>query len=153
MTAILSIPVEIGHLALAAADMREADQLEVLASDGHRPAEALLASCAVSEFTRALFLDGELAAVFGVRKLETGVAVPWALTTTAVDRHRIAFWRASKLVLLELRKRYPLLSQCIDARHKQALRWARRLGFSAGFGGVHLCGAAMLPFHHLVLRS
>lgn len=144
--------VELAHLAQAAADMREADRLEVLASDGHSPAGALVASCGVSEFVRALFIERELAAVFGVRRLQSGAALPWVLTTTVVDRHPMAFWRASKHVVRELRKRYPVLVQCIDARHAQALRWAARLGFELA-KDPHPCGVSGLPFLEAILWS
>lgn len=157
MSEILSLPVEVRDIAYVAVNMREADVLEIMASGGQRPAEALVASCAASALARSLFIGGDLCAIFGVLKLFT-VAVPWALTTTDVERHPVDFWRASKIVLAEMRKSYPSLVQCIDARHVMALKWALRLGFDTpvdqdGNPLTHTCGVEKLPFHQISMRS
>lgn len=150
MSEILSLPVEVRDIAYVAVNMREADALEIMASGGQRPAEALVASCAASVLARSLFIGGELCAIFGVLKHFT-TAVPWALTTANVERHPVDFWRASKIVLAEMRKSYPSMVQCIDARHGRALEWAKRLGFEVN--EAHTCGVEKLPFHQISMRS
>lgn len=149
MSRAISVPAEPAHIAHVAEHMRQADRDEVLASDGWTPHEALRESRSASFFTRALLIDGEPVAIFGGVFL--GVAVlPWALTTDAVERHPIAFVKASKHVVRELLVTWPHLVQCIDARHVKALRWAKALGFEVE--EPHVCGLAGLPFHRIVLR-
>lgn len=131
--------------------MRAADAAEVYASDGLRPAQALRRSMKGSDFSRTLLIEGEPAAMFGVRVIE-GVGFPWALTTETAERFPLAFWRASQHVVREIVDRYRFLSQCIDARHVMALRWAGRLGFRVD-KQPHECGKFGLPFHMITLRA
>lgn len=145
------MPTELAHVLLVAERMREADRLEVLASDGLSPKDAILASWRVSDFTRTLLLNGEPAAVFGARLLADGTAQPWALTSDVVDRNRKAFWRASKHVTSALLDRYHTLVQCVDARHARALRWVARLGFEVSLE-PHACGPGGALFHQAILR-
>lgn len=130
--------------------MRQADRDEILASDGMRPAPCLRSQLRRSEFVRTAFVGDEPLAMLGVI-LGDFAAVPWMLTTEAVEKYPYAFWCACKAGLMEMRTIYPVLVQMIDARHARALSWARRLGFeqlpaeSFGFAG--------LPFHPFILRS
>src|SRR5688500_11120502 len=110
--------------------MRPADVAEVQASCGLSPLEALRSSMAASDFTDALLVDGEVAALWGVvpvgGTLVTGPAggIAWALTGRAVDRHRRLFATASLLVVSALERRgYPFLTNMVDARYTAALRW------------------------------
>jgi hypothetical protein len=76
------------------------------------------------------------------------LGIVWLLTTGAVERHKRAFWAASKAVIPTLLERYPSLSAAIDARYDRALRWAARLG-----GDVRAAkpsGASGLPFHPVI---
>lgn len=150
MSAAMAVPALLRHIPLIAPKMRQADALEVWASDGLRPAQAIRASMRGSDFSRTLFIHGECAAIFGV-KLQDGVGVPWVLTTTVVDRFPIAFWKASKHVLGELAQKYGVLAQCIDWRHAQALRWVKRLGMAVD-ESPHRCGPEGALFHHVFLR-
>lgn len=88
--------------------------------------------------------------MFGVL-VEEGIAIPWLLTTTTVDRYPLAFWRASKHVIAQLREVFPFLVQQVDGRYSQALRWAARLGFEVC--GAQPFGVDKLPFHPIVLRG
>lgn len=128
--------------------MRQADKDEVLASGGFRPAQALRACLRRSEVARTVFVGDEALAMFGVIAGDP-VSTPWLLTTTAVDRYPMAFWRASKLVVPELRALYPLMAQAIDVRYTRAVSWARRLGFAVGEPVAY--GMAGLPFHPIAL--
>jgi hypothetical protein len=138
------------HVPLVAARMRQADRDEVWASGRFTPEEALRASLAASEFARTAFVDGDPLAMFGLATSD-GVAVPWLLTTDAVCRYPLSFWKASKAILRELREGYPTMAQFIDARHVSALSWARRLGFAVGepvpFGvaGRRFCPVVIQP--------
>lgn len=140
----------LAHVHLIAAGMRPADRAEVLASDGLRPSACLRRNLQASEFARTAFVDDEALAMLGVVLAEGGeVAVPWMLTTDAVERWPMAFWRACKDGLRQMREHYPVLVQFIDARHERALSWARRLGFEQHEAVPH--GFAKRPFHPFTL--
>jgi hypothetical protein len=132
------------HVERLATMMRDADRAELIATDGRDAQDSLLLGISLSEFSRTVMLDGEPAAMFGVRVLDNGVAVPWLLTTTLLDRAPVSFWRASKAVVREIVAQYPVLIRCVDARHRQALSYAARLGFT--IGTEHPCGVAREPF-------
>lgn len=130
---------------LIAERMRQADRDEVLASGGFSPEAALERALGISEIARTVFVDGEPLAMFGVVALAP--AIPWVLTTTAVDRYQFTFWKASKAILLELREAYPIMVQMVDARYAAALRWAKCLGFVVG--ELEPFGRAGLPFRRI----
>ena len=114
--------------------MRPEDAAEVLASDGLSPVESIIQSWASSRETWTVRLNGEVAAMYGVALTPYGtaltpVAVAWLLTTTAVDRHPVTFFKESKRIVKELAERYGVLTNFVDARYGKALNWARRLGF------------------------
>lgn len=131
--------------------MRQPDQDEILASDGLRPAPCLRANLRRSEWARTAFVGNEPLAMLGVIATPWGAAVPWLLTTEAVEKHPYAFWCACKSGLAAIRPLYPVLVQMIDARHTRALSWARRLGFEQL--PAEPFGVAQIPFHPFVLRS
>jgi hypothetical protein len=128
--------------------MRAADVAEVQASGGYSPLEALVDSLRYSApFAWAALFDGKVACIWGVEPLRRSiiagrVGAVWMLTSDLVEKHPRAFWRGcrSAVPLLFEATDPPLdvLVNLIDARHEQALHWARRLGFQleepAAFG-------------------
>jgi hypothetical protein len=131
--------------------MRAADQAEVRASGGYEPIDALLEALVWSAEAYAGFIDGELAALFGVvpGTFLTGEAVPWLLTSDVIQRKPRAFLRASREVIADWMGKYPVLVQQVDARYEQALRWAARVGFQVeapapfGVDGAPFCRISM----------
>lgn len=143
------VPAQLRHVHMVAARMRAEDRAEVLASGLYRPAQALRASLRASEFARTAFIGREVLAMLGVAKADDVVAVPWMLTTDAVEQHPMAFWRACKAGLAQMRELYPVMAQAIDARHGRALSWAKRLGFIVGDAAPF--GRAGLQFHPIAM--
>lgn len=129
------------HAHFLAPMMRYADVLEVQASAGFTPLEAITHALEFSEFSFAVFFDGQLAAVFGVGLpvdakdtilCPPATGIPWLLTSEVVDRHHREFCRVSKQAVAMLSERYETLVQWVDLRHTRALRWAAWVGFSVG---------------------
>lgn len=59
----------------------------------------------------------------------SGTAVVWLLSSDAVERHRLCFYRLTKNAILLFNKEYPVLYNWVDSRYTRALNWLRRLGF------------------------
>lgn len=135
------------HAALLATSLRAADRAEVRASDGLAPQAALERSLALSSEAYAGFVQGELAALFGVRRLSlvSGAGSPWLLTGEAVARHPRAFLKASRGILDVWRRDYVWLGNWVDARNLKAKRWLDWLGFT--LHPVRPYGVGRLPFH------
>lgn len=131
MSEIRLVIARADHIPLIAARMRPEDRAEVWASDRLFPEEVLRLSLRNSEWARVAFVDADPLAIFGVCLLPDA-AVPWVLTTDAVCKYPLTFYRSSKAIFREIREAYPLLAQAIDARYTSAISWAKRLGFTVG---------------------
>jgi hypothetical protein len=127
--------------------MREADALEVKRSAGFTPLEACVQSVIASKGdAQALYIDGELVALFGIVRAEMlGVAVPWLLTSDAVERHRGAFFRFALATIDRWAEEHPVLLQMVDEEYVSARLFLQRLGFTIHPPVTH--GAARAPFH------
>lgn len=147
----------LAHVREIAPRMRAEEVAEVWAAMGLTPAPALLRLMHASTLgstpfgSRAVFFDGELATIFGVIEMADGSIVPWLLSSDAVERHPLSFWRASKSILHDLRTIYPRMIEYVDARYTRCISWARRLGFTVAPAEPH--GLAGLPFHPLAIEG
>lgn len=129
---LVIMPTEVSHIPEAARNMRKEDADEVMASGNYTPIEALRAAFWSSDFCSTAFLFGDMVGMFGVLRRGSALAgcnIPWLLTTYAVEKYPLAFYKSCKLVVGELLDHYPVMVNMIDARHKRALSWARHLGF------------------------
>ncbi len=141
------LPAEQAHAEALAPHLREADAAEVMASDGLDPLSALTRSLSLSSERYAGLIDGEVVALFGVRRasLVSRQGIPWLLTGEAVERHPLAFLKASRGVLSCWRRDYRIMNNWVDARHVKALRWLAWLGFTIHPARPY--GVSGLPFH------
>jgi hypothetical protein len=133
-----------------ACHMRGLDRQELWSSDRQTPAEALRIAIETSEVCRTLLIDGEVAAMFGVREMRPDVGLIWMLTSSTVDRKPFAFWRTMRTELLQLLRVYPALANMVDARYTQAVESLRRVGFTIHPSEPY--GADALPFHFCIIR-
>jgi len=141
------LPATRAHAETVAFNIRDEDRAEIARSDGIGPFAALLDNIKASAFARTVFIEGEAVAMFGV----AGENMVWMLSTKSVDRYPRRFWAASKLIIAELRKHYPVLIAGIDANYSRALTWARHLGFT--IGPIVEIGPAKHPFHQVRLEA
>lgn len=128
-------------------NMREADAAELIAEGYAQPFEGVIASMEISIGCWAVRSRGELLAIMGYAMPEIvgRTATPWMVSSTAAERHRIAFARASRQVITEMRREFTTLENWVDARHRRSIEWLRWLGFT-----IHPAIAIApsgLPFH------
>lgn len=111
--------------------LRESDILEIAASTGRRPAQALSLSFSTSEKVWTGCIDDIPFLIFGVSSTSvmSPVGVPWLLGTDAIDREGIAVAKRSRHYVGEMRKGFLSLENYTDNRHKSAHRWLRWCGF------------------------
>ncbi|MEO1192846.1 MAG: hypothetical protein AAFY02_13880 [Pseudomonadota bacterium] len=146
-------PAQPGDARLLADSLRAADRAEVLASDGLDPLAALQRSLALSSEAYLGLVNGQPAALLGVRRisLSSDHGIPWLLTGVAVEQAPLSFLRASRSVVAVWRRDYASLSNWVDARHETAKRWLAWLGFTLGPARPY--GVAGLPFHPFHLEG
>ena len=123
------------------------DAAEVVASSGSSPHMVLLDSVDASVVCGAAEWDGSVHAIFGVAPLpgEPLVGVPWLLGSDAVLTNGVPFLRDSAAFVENWQRTWPVLMNCVDARHTRARRWLRWLGF-VEVARHETYGAAGIPF-------
>lgn len=133
-------PATLDHAEALALQMRQPDIDEVMASHGLTAEMALRGSVENSAHAVAMFLGGELAALFGIvrrpasRESALGVDLDcvWLLTGHVVDRYPVAFFRASQRALKAFLVISPRLFNWVDTRYPNAIQFLTALGFKAG---------------------
>jgi hypothetical protein len=110
--------------------MREADAVEVHASSGLTPLEAVLDSLRRSTYARAAVIGDEVVAMWGVAPVERqDIGVVWLLGTRRLNRYPVAFVSEARRELRQMLQVRPVLANWVDARYQSAVRWAGRVGF------------------------
>lgn len=135
MAAVDFFRVEPRHVDYVAEHMREADVAEVIATTGTTDMhEALETALAASNDAWTLDrLDGSgTACIFGIAPcgaLLTPYAAPWLLGTPILDRYPGVLIRNTRRYLADVRERYPMLVNFVDARNTASLKYLAAVGF------------------------
>jgi len=119
---------------LIAADMRQADAVEIMASHGHTPIDALRAGWAESSYSMIVNEDLMPIAMFGlvINSYVTGAGTPWLLATNRAMNHKREFLIQSPKVISRMLDICPRLSNHVHVENKTTIRWLRWLGFTIG---------------------
>ena len=129
----LIIPAQAMHIPIIAADMREADRCEVMASHGHTPEQALAASLVRSPLAWTCVVDGAPAFMWGVARagsLLSFTGRPWLLGTPAILTVQRQFLRQSRSYVARMQDRFPRLENWVHADNRASMRWLRWCGFT-----------------------
>lgn len=121
------------HIPVIAADMREADRIEVWASHRHAPAQALASSLEKSEMAWTCLVDGVPAFMWGVARRGSLISYrgsPWLLGTPAIHRVRREFLRQCPAYVERMQARFPRLENFVHAKNRLSVRWLRWMGFT-----------------------
>lgn len=113
--------------------LRVEDRLEVLAL-GLDPFEGLLRSLAGAQEAWTYRSEGQLVCMAGVTPLSLigRTGVPWLLGSDLVVRHRRSFMVETRRVVARWLTRFDALTNIVDARYEEAIRWLGWLGFEIG---------------------
>lgn len=115
---------------LAKVFLRDADAMECIAG-GMTPRQALARSMETSDEYHAVYIDDELAAVWGFAyaSLFSYRCQAWLLTTEAIEGHNLRFARSSSRVLQRLFERFEEVEVYAHAEYDKAMNWLVWLGF------------------------
>jgi hypothetical protein len=115
-----------------AANMRVDDRIEVYASHGHTPIEALTNGVSRSKLCSVALINDEPCAVFGlvVENILTGFGVPWLLGTDLIFKHRRVFIEHTRSGVDEMLQLCPRLSNWVHCDNIKSIRWLSSMGFS-----------------------
>lgn len=141
------IKAEQAHIAEIAARCRPADVAELWASDRSTPAEALQKGLDTASAAWTGVVDGEPICMFGVTpwSILGAAGAPWMIGTTLIKPNARPFLKESRRALEAMKEPYDLLLNFVDARHHEAVRWLRWLGFTIQEPVPY--GPDGMPFH------
>lgn len=105
--------------------VRQAD-IDELRALGATPEQCLRLGLQHSARATTVFLHGEPAGVVGIIDYRD-YRLPWAVFTTAIDRHPLPFLRGGRAWM---RGVSGLLLNYVDARNTMTIRWLKWLGFT-----------------------
>lgn len=142
----------VGDVKQLLAEMRTADWEEVMAASGDIET-SVVDGVVSSAWCLSAFINGELAAIFGLAPLD-GVlgsrAAPWMLGTPVLDRHPSVLMRSCRPYVAYMIQNYPHLLNYVDARNEKSKRWLKALGFTLHPAEPY--GVEQRPFHLFEMR-
>jgi len=114
-----------------AANLREEDRLEVLASHGDTKT-ALQTGFDESEecWTFCVASTGEVAGMYGLGKIDEITGMPWLLTAPAIHKVWLPFLKGSKKWVKEANEKYKVLTNYCDEDYTVAVKWLQFVGFT-----------------------
>ena len=143
------VPATEAHARAIAANVREADRIELWAASRADPLAAMLQGMKSTSEPLTAIYDGEPCAMFGVwpYSVLSGMGAAWMIGSNVLNRHgaQRELLRISAPVVEYWGEQFPsLLYNFVDARNTSAIRWLRWLGFK--FGDPIPYGVDRLPF-------
>jgi hypothetical protein len=139
-------------VALMKNNLRLEDAAEVL-SVGLTPQKALWQSYKKSTMRKTAFVDGDIAAMWGICGVTMGqIGRPWLLTTPAVEKvSPLFFARVYQKEVLEMLHFFPKLVNYVHADYTKAVRLLDIIGFT--LSEAEGLGVAGVLFHRFEMRG
>lgn len=130
---IIMIPTVPEHIRELQDTIREADKREI-ESYGFSCAKGLWRSYKHGLMNQTAFIDGELAAIWGVGGTFMGsTGAPWLMTSEAIKKiSPLKFARLYQKEVHKMLKMFPNLVNYVDADYPQAVRLLQIVGFDIG---------------------
>lgn len=119
-------------IAHVAANMRQEDVLEVAASHGHTPTQALTASILASDFSLCCVMGDEPVCIFGAVEAGEDAASVWLLGSEGLHKYPRTLTAEARRLLPSWARTYGALFNYVSEDSKTTLLWLKRLGFSFG---------------------
>ena len=119
------------HMAEMSVTARQQDKDEVFYQTGRPLRECLDYAYAVSPWSHAAYLDGELAVVWGTELIDKARAIgcPWLTATPAIYRAKQEFKELSAEMSKQLREGYLALYNHVYSKNVAAIKWVKWMNF------------------------
>lgn len=148
------IPATEAHIPVIAANMREADKVEIWLAAASDPESALRNGLARSSQCYTCLVNGRPAFMFGVcpQSLLGRTATVWMLGTD--DIYKIKFGRreirAMAKYVAKLAQGFDVIENWVWDENKTSIRWLKYLGFTVE--EPEEAGVYQAPFRHFEMR-
>jgi hypothetical protein len=129
---IITVEARLAHIRLLVPALRAEDRAEIEAQ-GFVPRHLLFRLWRWSSIRRTVFVDGEIAAIWGCEGAalaRTGKA--WLYTTPQAERVPIGFLKTARAGIRLMQESHPVLISDVDARYERSIRFMTMLGFHVG---------------------
>lgn len=124
------VPSDVGDVYRLASHMRENDRLEATGL-GADPVRLLRASYRSAILRRTAFVDGEIAAMWGLGGVMlSDEGAPWLITSHAIERIPLFFVKRAKQEVTEMLSLRSTLLNVVLASYAQACRFLELVGFT-----------------------
>lgn len=118
------------HVNMLVAGLRENDAREITCA-GYRVKRAIWQSYRTSLLRRSAFVDGEIAAMWGIGAAPLDRSGrPWLMTTGAIEKLPLTYLKQARREVREMLDCYPVLYNWVHADYTAAVRFLRMLGFT-----------------------
>lgn len=141
-------PLKAGDLLAVAADIKEADMIELRATSNLPPAAALQESIDSSNLTLTFHNGDEVLGIFGYQARHSG-AVVWMVSTPEISKCSKSFTKQAKSIMDEWAQRFPMLWNYVYSGNKATIEWLEFLGFHI-HSTVPSYGTHNEPYHCMV---
>lgn len=107
------------------------DECEIRAM-GLNPQLGIISTASESVEIQAAFKGGLILSAWGVAITQdlAGIARPWMVMTPEGRKHPRTIMQISHAAVASWSRKYGYLENFVDSRHRQAVRWLKRIGFS-----------------------
>lgn len=124
------VEADASHIPALAANMREADRIEIGAF-GRTPTTALRSGLAASVWALTALVDDEPHAMMGVAPVNVmdGLGVPWMLGSERIYDHARDLVKYGPGILAEMRVGFERLENMVHCENVRAIRFLRHFGF------------------------
>lgn len=123
------VPSKIQDVYRIADNLRREDEAEITGF-GLTPREALRTSYRNAILRRTAFVDGEIAAMWGLGgAMLSDAGSPWLMTTPAVEKMPVTFLKVGRAQLDEMLLQRAFLFNFVQASYSRACRFLEVLGF------------------------
>ena len=140
-----------GDVELVLAHIRK-ENLDELQMDDKLDIQGVMHWCLLNSVTALTgIIDGEPVCIFGVVAASATEGQPWMFGTSLIDKHAVAFLKASRAVVGRLLDEWKLLRNWTDVRNTRGLRWLKFMGFTIFPAEPH--GPNGLLFHMVERRA
>jgi len=131
--------------------LKPADVNGIETTVGVDPRIAIETSMAKSERTWAIIIAGRVEGIVGIGSLPgaDGVGVPWLLSSPIIEQYPRELLSEGRRWLKNFHRHNHTLSNVVDCRNQDAIRWLTHIGFSV-VKIIPSHGIAQVPFAQLV---
>jgi hypothetical protein len=127
------------------AEVMQEQTSEIAKKMGAEPRRLLWQSYKRSFMCKSVFINGKIAAIFGISGVLYGdVGMPWLILSDEVNEYpfRVAFMY--KRELNKMQEMFPILQDYVDETNKKAIRMLELMGFQINKNKIQINDAVLL---------